>query len=206
VSDDKQNGEGPLARRGWDLIDIAALKRPPAALAAIVYAAATLIVTPLIIFGLILTFRFAYETLVGDFKDRVEVAKVFFPIVVALIGGPILIWRALTSHWAAQAARHQAETGREAYFTSLFTKAVEQLGATRDTTKQSSLTIPADGAVGPPQTVTQTEPNLEVRLGAIYACMGSFLSSTEVAYCTLSFFSQSFGWGVGRRAAADRQP
>jgi hypothetical protein len=58
----------------------------------------------------------------------------------------------------AQATRHQAETGREAHFTSLFTTAVEQLGAVREVKQM------IDG-----QPVTVTEPNLEVRLGAIYA-------------------------------------
>jgi len=98
-------------------------------------------------------------------KAQGELMKLFY--IVALIGGPILIWRAVTAHWAAQAARNQAETGREAHFTSLFTKAVEQLGATREATK----TFQPDSPVTPdaPRTVTETEPNLEVRLGAIYA-------------------------------------
>jgi uncharacterized protein YjbI with pentapeptide repeats len=84
-----------------------------------------------------------------------------------LIGGPVLIWRALTAHWVAQATGHQAETAREAHFTSLFTKAVEQLGATRDTLKKALTST--DGAATEPHTFTETEPNLEVRLGAVYA-------------------------------------
>jgi uncharacterized protein YjbI with pentapeptide repeats len=168
VSNDKTNEtDGKLAGRGWNLFDLTVLKRPPETLAALVYTALILLITTLIAFSLILTFRFAYDSWTGDIKDRVEAAKVFFPVVVALIGGPILVWRALTSHWAAQAARHQAETGREAHFTSLFTKAVEQLGATRDTIKRSYIS-PNNGTAAP-QTLTETEPNLEVRLGAIYA-------------------------------------
>jgi len=135
VNDDGLNENDAGLGRGWNLVNFAALKNPPEVLAALVYVAATMVLSTLIGFGLIASFRFAYETLVGDIHDRVEVAKVYFPIVVALIGGPILIWRELTAHWAAQAARHQAETGREAHFTTLFTKAVEQLGATRDTTR-----------------------------------------------------------------------
>jgi uncharacterized protein YjbI with pentapeptide repeats len=155
-------------RRGWKLINFDALRIPPATFAAFVYVIATLIVGTLLIFAIIGSFRFAYETVAGELKDRVEVAKVFFPVMVALIGGPVLIWRALTAHWAAQAARRQAETGREEHFTGLFTKAVEQIGATREATKLA----PQDGttpALPVPQTITTTEPNLEVRLGAIYA-------------------------------------
>jgi hypothetical protein len=92
----------------------------------------------------------------------VEAAKAFFPTLIAVIGGPFLVWRVITSHMQAvasgqqaTAAKHQADTGREAHFTTLFTKAVEQLGTTRDE-------INAEGLV-------RTMPNLEVRLGAIYA-------------------------------------
>jgi hypothetical protein len=49
--------------------------------------------------GFLAMARFAYECLVGEFEDRVEVAKIFFPALVALVGGPVLIWRALTAHW-----------------------------------------------------------------------------------------------------------
>jgi uncharacterized protein YjbI with pentapeptide repeats len=169
VSDDKarEGGEVASAGRGWNIVNLASLKTPPEAFVAFVYSASSVILITLIAFGLISSFRFAYETFIGDLKDRVEAAKVFFPVLVALIGGPILIWRAVTAHWAAQAARHQAETGREAHFTTLFTKAVEQLGATRDVIKTSAML--SSVVVGEQQTHTETEPNLEVRLGAIYA-------------------------------------
>jgi hypothetical protein len=94
---------------------------------------------------------------------------VFFSALLALVGGPLLIWRVVTAHVQAQAARHQAEAARrqadiaqEGQYTALFTKAVEQLGATREVKK----TVEAEGKR---ELVTDTEPNLEVRLGAIYA-------------------------------------
>jgi Pentapeptide repeats (8 copies) len=83
-------------------------------------------------------------------------------LAAALIGGPLVIWRAVTAHVQAQAARHQAAIAQEGHYTGLFTKAVEQLGATREVKK----TVEVEGKR---ELVTDTEPNLEVRLGAIFA-------------------------------------
>src|SRR5205823_6900012 len=130
------------------------LKNPPAAFAAGVYLVVTIIGGASLIVGLGAFFVLGYDMFFADAKDRIEGAKVFFSVLVALIGGPVLIWRALTAHWAAQAARHQAKTAREGHYTELFTRAVEQLGATREVKKK-------DGTA-------ETEPNLEVRLGAIH--------------------------------------
>jgi hypothetical protein len=155
---------------GWRVATLEFLKRPPEALASFVYVVAILFAIAVLImagFALLASFRFAYESLVGEFSHRVEVAKVFFPVLVALIGGPVLIWRALTAHWAAQAARHQADTAREGQYTDLFTRAVEQLGATREVKRYVDVD---DGAGGKRrEQCNETEPNLEVRLGAIYA-------------------------------------
>jgi hypothetical protein len=120
-------------------------------------------------FGVAASFRFAYESLFGDLKDRVEVAKVLFPVLLALIGGPLLVWRVITAHWGAQAARQQAETAREAHYTDLFSKAIEQLGATREV-KSNVQTLDVTGGGGyKREASTTTEANLEMRLGAIYA-------------------------------------
>jgi uncharacterized protein YjbI with pentapeptide repeats len=153
-----------------------------------------LVVLPLLVVGIWALFKYGHIVLFGDkrlrldlanlaasgsdrveaaklrateFNARIEAAKVFFPVLVTLIGGPVLIWRAITAHWAAQAARHQADTAREGHYTDLFTKAVEQLGATREVKTYHEVD---DGAGGKRrEAVTTTEPNLEVRLGAIYA-------------------------------------
>jgi uncharacterized protein YjbI with pentapeptide repeats len=157
--------------RGWRVITFEKLANPPAWLAAGVYAVAALgilFVLYMLSLGLIAFFKLGHEIAfapttapapsVGTAVSRSDGAgslTIFFTVLGALIGGPLLIWRVITAHIQAQAARHQADTGREAHYTTLFTKAVEQLGATRDE---------SDGAG---QTVTR--PNLEVRLGAIYA-------------------------------------
>ncbi|HWX86496.1 MAG TPA: pentapeptide repeat-containing protein [Xanthobacteraceae bacterium] len=87
--------------------------------------------------------------------------------MIAIVGGPLLLWRVVTSHTQAQAARLQSDTAREAHYTSLFTTAVEQLGATREV--KDAIDIKLTGSGKKREVVTITEPNLEVRLGAIYA-------------------------------------
>jgi pentapeptide repeat protein len=174
MNDDKraesQEQEPQADGRGWRLVKFDILKTPPTALADLVYVIAALFVLAVLIlvgFGLIASFHLGYESLVGSFERRIEAAKVFFPILLALVGGPLLIWRVITAHIQAQATRHQADTGREAHYTSLFTRAVEQLGATREVKE----TIETDDGAGDKkrETNTKTEANLEVRLGAIYA-------------------------------------
>jgi uncharacterized protein YjbI with pentapeptide repeats len=158
--------------RGWR-IGFNVLKNPSIGFSDFIYVIAglfALAVLVLVGFGLFASFQLAYETATGKFADRIEAAKVFFPILLALVGGPLLIWRVITAHIQAQAARHQADTGREAHYTSLFTKAVEQLGATRDVSDPNMYVQgPLKGGKLIRETVTKTEPNLEVRLGAIYA-------------------------------------
>jgi uncharacterized protein YjbI with pentapeptide repeats len=158
------------ANNGWQIINLDALKNPPVWLAVVVHVLAGLLalaVLFLVAVGLFATFQIAYESVTGELNDRVEAAKVFFPILLALVGGPLLIWRVVTAHVQATAARHQANVAQEGFYTSLFTKAVEQLGATREVKTYQEVD---DGAGGKKrEAVTKTEPNLEVRLGAIYA-------------------------------------
>jgi hypothetical protein len=155
------------AASGWQIISFGGFKNPPVWLAASAYSLAALLVLAVLVLvaiGLFATFQIAYETVVGELKDRVEAAKVFFPILLALVGGPLLIWRVVTAHVQATAARHQADVAQDGLYTSLFTKAVEQLGATRES--KTSQKAPGGQKI---EITTTTEPNLEVRLGAIYA-------------------------------------
>lgn len=96
------------------------------------------------VFGLFVVARAVY--LIG-FGSAEEVNK-FIVGVAAFAGAPFLIWRT----WIADRQRHLSQ---EELYTSLLTKAVEQLGSTREEKTE-------DGKV-------KTIPNIEVRLGAIYA-------------------------------------
>jgi uncharacterized protein YjbI with pentapeptide repeats len=124
------------------------------------------VVIAFVLVGLLAAAKVSMTAAFGNETARVEAAKVFFPVVLTLVGGPFLIWRVITAHLLAIAARNQAQIGRESHYTTLFTKAVEQLGATRDVTTQELVSKP-DGSAS--EAVLRTEPNLEVRLGAIYA-------------------------------------
>ena len=85
----------------------------------------------------------------GTYKILVTLAGV--------IGAPFVAWRTLVAH-------QQTGIARETHFTTLFTRAVEQLGATREITGDLNASGPAEA-----QSVSRTEANYEVRLGAIYA-------------------------------------
>ncbi len=82
-------------------------------------------------------------------------------IFLAVLGAPFVIWRAVV-------AQGNLDRSKDRDYADLFTKAVEQLGATRDIkriVKIGELNDELEFAK-PEET---TEPNIEVRLGAIYA-------------------------------------
>jgi hypothetical protein len=165
--------------RGWRVVNFKQLKAPPEWLAAAVYVLATLLlayVLYMIGLGLFAFTELGHEIASGSGGTTAAAPvkgegggslAIFFTVLLALVGGPLVIWRVITAHVQAQAARHQADTAREGHYTDLFTKAVEQLGATREVKKY----VPAvmSHIKGERELVTETEPNLEVRLGAIYA-------------------------------------
>jgi hypothetical protein len=105
--------------------------------------------------GIYACFILARKTFSGGWDQIVDVeaAKTFFPSLIAVVGAPLLTWRIVTSQLQATAAQHQALIARQAHYTDLFTKAVEQLAAVRPPD--------ADKATG-------SAPNLEARLGAIF--------------------------------------
>ncbi len=73
-----------------------------------------------------------------------------------LIGAPFVVWRVII-------ASRQNAIALENVRNTLFSKAVEQLGTTRE---RKVRLLPNNDEVGPSAV---TEPNIEVRLGAIYA-------------------------------------
>lgn len=170
VENKEQEKQAQPASNGWQIINFDGFKNPPIGLAASIYVLGAIFalgVLVLVGFGLFASFEIAYEATVGVFEKRIEAAKVFFPILLALVGGPLLIWRVVTAHMQATAAHRQADVAQEGFYTSLFTKAVEQLGATREVKTYQEIN---DGTGSKRrEAVNTTEPNLEVRLGAIYA-------------------------------------
>jgi len=95
-------------------------------------------------------------------------------VVGALMTTPFLVWRLIVWHWAARAAQEQARAAQrqaeiaiETARNALFTKAVDQLGAVRELTV-ATVVNDASGEESTNYTNT-TRPNIEIRLGAIYA-------------------------------------
>jgi uncharacterized protein YjbI with pentapeptide repeats len=78
----------------------------------------------------------------------------FGTLLVALLGAPFLIWTTVLKH---QTVRYQ----KEGHMTDRINKAVEQLGA------EKTVKVPGKDAEGKDITVERTDPNIEVRIGAI---------------------------------------
>jgi uncharacterized protein YjbI with pentapeptide repeats len=92
-------------------------------------------------------------------------------ILFATIGAPFVIYRTWVLGRQAKTAEKQSELAEDRNFSDLFTKAVEQLGADKivkrhATDKDGNFAYDENGV---PVMQETTEPNLEVRLGAIYA-------------------------------------
>ncbi len=82
-------------------------------------------------------------------------------IVAGVLSAPFVVWRTMI-------ADRQTDINQQTHFTDLYTKAVEMLGA--DKTVKKRVEKPrALGAAPVWEDVETTEPNIEVRLGAIYA-------------------------------------
>ena len=92
-------------------------------------------------------------------------------IFLAVIGAPFVVWRSWVAQRQADTAAQQAQLAEDRSFSDLFTKAVEQLGADKVVkshakTKDDELAYDENGV---PIMQEITAPNIEVRLGAIYA-------------------------------------
>lgn len=152
VPDPENTLEQNYSGRGWKLVSWSGLRDAPVWITAPVSAIGALIVCGLVI---CLLARGLVALAVGSADD---VYKILLTLAGA-IGAPFVAWRTLVAH-------QQTIISRESHFTTLFTRAVEQLGATREVKGWD----PGSRAAGhEPGMVSATEPNLEVRLGAIYA-------------------------------------
>ena len=90
-------------------------------------------------------------------------------VVAALVGLPFIVWRAVV-------AQQQVNVAEQSHITDRISKAVEQLGAEKTVKRllkdaDGNPVFDIDGIT--PKTVETTEPNIEVRLGGIYALDGS---------------------------------
>jgi hypothetical protein len=113
----------------------------------------------------------------------VSVLQIQLLAFTGIVAAPFAIWRLVISHSQARSARRSAKAAQEqasvaqeqkriaqeVATTNAFTKAVELLGATREIKAMEDETDAAGKPTGNTAAISKTVPNLEVRLGAIYA-------------------------------------
>src|SRR4051812_16470855 len=146
----------PAVPRGWRVIDAQQFRTPPEWLAGIIYAVALLALLAAVFIAIVLLGRVVLAVGSGATDD---INKLLIGLA-GIVGAPFVVWRVII-------AANQAAVARESHFTTLFTKAVEQLGATREV--KETREVAGESGVVKLETITKTVPNLEVRLGAIYA-------------------------------------
>jgi uncharacterized protein YjbI with pentapeptide repeats len=162
---------------GWSLFRLKPLTEPKEEVAAAVYAVASIIAVLIGGSGLIALCQLLIPEWTLERPAPGFVAAMFdadpeaelrgrLIIVGAVLTTPFLLWRLIVSHLAARAAQDQARIAQETARNSLFTKAIEHLGAMREATRP--VHFPPSGQ---PITdkVSWGSPSIEVRLGAIYA-------------------------------------
>jgi hypothetical protein len=102
------------------------------------------------------------DLLSGDQKRGSDAAKTALPILAGAVGLPLIVWRLLILDRQTRISDEKTQIDRETHYTSIFSRAIEQLGQTREIKRTvSSETGTLD--------TTTTVPNIEVRLGGIHS-------------------------------------
>lgn len=126
-------------------------------------ASLALLITWFGIIALASIWRMAVVVFTHDPNTPLDLRGLSF-FVAASIGLPFIVWRSYTAH-------REAQTAEEGLITDRINKAVEQLGREKTTRRiyKNDDGNPHLDAQNVPITQEITEPNLEVRLGALYA-------------------------------------
>jgi hypothetical protein len=98
----------------------------------------------------------------GDQKRGADAARAALPVLAGAVGLPLIVWRLLILDRQTKISEEKTQIDRETHYTSIFSRAVEQLGQTREIKR----TVHIDGAA---TETTMTVPNIEVRLGGIHS-------------------------------------
>ncbi len=125
--------------KGWGHVDLTPILNPSSRMA---YWGSRLAVTFGIVFlGLFLVAlgRLAVVLFAGDSDQLFKAATILFPVLAASFAAPFFIWKMFLTHQTTLAAQAQAKAAeakldidRETQFLTLFTKATELLGQTRE--------------------------------------------------------------------------
>jgi uncharacterized protein YjbI with pentapeptide repeats len=157
----QDDGAKSYRGKGWDFVRLNEL---PEWIAAPIAVLGSLALLCLLGVGVSIIFSLVDRVWSGG-ADTVQAASAALTAIAAIFGAVFLTWRTVVAHWQARASQEQATIQRETLYTTLFTKAVEQLGTTREV----SVKVASHQDQASHSTITTTEPNIEVRLGAIYA-------------------------------------
>lgn len=144
---------------GWP-IHFQWLRSPPHWFAA--PASAVLLVAgfSLVLLSLIAIARLGAELFSDDNKLAIEAIKVLLPLAAAAVGLPLIIWRLAILTRQTKTAEEKTQIDRETHYTTIFSKSVEQLGATREHKEAYEGAGKADA---------RTVPSIEIRLGGIHS-------------------------------------
>ena len=136
--------DGPA--RGWDLFNWKWVAEPPVGLTAAVYGILFMLFFVIATSGALALWQLLAPIWTGASSaagsagtDPGAELRGRLLIIGALLTTPFLIWKLIVGHWAARAAQEQARVAQEQariaqenVRNTLFTKAIEQLGATRE--------------------------------------------------------------------------
>jgi len=129
----------------------------------------TVVIAVFLVPALIASFLYLSSDILSAFAAGAEAKDIRSTILMlsALLGSigiPLFIWRTII-------AAQQSATARDRSYTELFTKAVEQLGTEKPAIKvlKDENGEPITDEAGRPLTQDTYIPNIEVRIGAIYA-------------------------------------
>ncbi len=151
---------------GWDVFSLERVRLLGHRIAPAFIALAAVALFVLLVVGGSLIWRLVQVAWWNNADESIRAASAALTAIAALIGAGFLTWRTVVSHWQARASQAQVTIARENHYTTLFTKAVEQLGATREVKEMVQKKV---GELTQVEPLVRTEANLEVRLGAIYA-------------------------------------
>jgi uncharacterized protein YjbI with pentapeptide repeats len=135
-----------------------------------------------VIFSVVAVLRLGWGLVYGSRQEALEAARVFLPLAAAAVGLPLIIWRLVILNRQTRTAEEKTQIDRETHYTSIFSKSVEQLGATREQKE-----VP-DGQ-GTTEAVSRTVPNIEVRLGGLHSLVRLAEESTRDALKIERMFS-----------------
>ncbi len=153
---DESNDEKP---KGWPVKRITSDDIPYWLKCLLILIAAVLVVflVPALVGGILyLSSDILSAYVTGTDSSSIRSSILLLSALLGSVGVPLFIWRTII-------AAQQSETARDRSYTELFTKAVEQLGAEKPAKRI------VEGIDGDPTTVDDFVPNIEVRIGAIFA-------------------------------------